>query len=438
MMRAELPSASGGVDRTTKLLLALLPALPSITLCRSQCTATSCCCGKPGCTFNHARPSSHGRFDVDPAVIGDEGFPPRRQNLHLFRHLSRIAAPAAVMVGPARIGGHHLVLDARRGGVRRLLQAARRCGGAAPTAGDRVDRHGLFGPRRFDRVAEHRSSSCGRRFIWRWCPGPRLSPPPSSIRGARDAGRAGVWRPTADGDGDLRRAGAPHPRDLRRSSLALGFPILTIASPADRRPIQAKAALLIRRLLAPDCLRTGAIVLLFAALCGAVNYGRFGNPLISPISISTSSIRSAIPSAFFATTATASSIWGGCGSNPILLAAPLGHHPARRPIPVSRISAAHDRCEWDAAEQLFVSDPLLVLLWARSCARCGGSNGPAPVSSVCRADRWRFSAGFGAQYLLILIASSMAFRYRMEFYPASSSWRSSVSTPFAPPTRHRR
>ena len=73
----------------------------------------------------------HGRFDVDPAVIGDEGFLRDGRTYTYFGIFPALLRLPLLWSGRLGSVGHHLVLDARRGGVRRLLQAARRRGGAS-------------------------------------------------------------------------------------------------------------------------------------------------------------------------------------------------------------------------------------------------------------------------------------------------------------------
>ena len=85
----------------------------------------------------------------------------------------------------------------------------------------------------------------------------------------------------------------------------------------------------------------------------------------------------------------------------------------------------------------FVSDPLLVLLcgvflralWRKQWA---GTGLQRPRRSLA------LFAGFGAQILLILIASSMTFRYRMEFYPSLELMAFLGFYAICAATRHRR
>lgn len=61
--------------------------------------------------------------------------------------------------------------------------------------------------------------------------------------------------------------------------LALGFLLIAVADGEHRSGWGARAAALARGLLTPRILLPAGTLLLFAALCGAVNYFRWGNPL---------------------------------------------------------------------------------------------------------------------------------------------------------------
>jgi len=423
MMSAELPAATAKLDRTTKLLLLLLPciavyyALPlAMHLDELLLPAIR------GFTFNSMLDHLlHGRFDVDPAVIGDEGFVRGGRTytyFGIFPALLRLPLLWSGRLGSADITWLSTLAAVVFGTFYKLRAVAAvqrqlpETGWTAMVFLALVVSIALGGaqiqflrPSIYQEVVSW-AAALAAAFVY------------YAVRGLLVERQfdAGLLTAMAILAGLALLTRVSFGVGLY---LALGFLILTIAWPTDRRPIRAKAGVLIRRVLAPDCVRAGVILLLFAALCGVVNYGRFGNPLIfadfhlhiiDQIRYPDRILRLDRYGEF-----NLGRLWFGLQYYWLPLWAiirPDGqflfHEFQQRMVDANEMPPS----------SFFLSDPLLVLLcgmfvralWRKQWA----GTGLQPLQRRSLA----LLAGFGGQILLILVASSMTFRYRMEFYPS--------------------
>lgn len=194
--------------------------------------------------------------------------------------------------------------------------------------------------------------------------------------------------------------------------------VLTLAWPEAARGGAARCGLWLRRLLAREHLLPLLILLLFALLCGGINLARWGDPftfadlhlqIIERQSHPDRLVRLSRYGEF-----NPDRLWFG------LLYYWLPIWVIVRPDGQFLFHAFQQRMI-DSAElppsSFFLTDPLLLLLcgaflhavWRRRWAALGLRALPAQALALL--------AGFASAIFLILIAISMTFRYRMEFYP---------------------
>ncbi|HXP31532.1 MAG TPA: hypothetical protein VN832_10610 [Stellaceae bacterium] len=421
-MRAELPAAVAKLDRTTKLLLLLLPciaiyyALPLATH-REELLLPAI----RGFTFNSMLDHLlHGRFDVDAAVIGDEGFIRDGRTYTYFGIFPALLRLPLLWSG--RLGSVDITWTSTLAAVvfgafckLRAIAAVQR---QLPETGWTTT---VFLALVVSIALGEAQIQFLRPSIYQevvsWAAGLAAAFVYYAVRGLlveREFG-ARLLTPMAILAGLALLTRVTFGVGLY---LALGFLVLTIAWPADRRPILSRAGVLIRRLLAPDCLCAGAILLLFAALCGLVNYGRFGNPLvfadihlhiIDQIRYPDRIQRLDRYGEF-----NLARLWFGLQYYWLPLWAiirPDGqflfHEFQQRMVDANEMPPS----------SFFVSDPLLILLCLMFLRALWRKQWAGTALQLLPRRSLALLAGFGGQILLILIASSMSFRYRMEFYP---------------------